>query len=550
MKLMESVKAVPKTNVVRIAKPILSFLGGVILVGSQVLGEDSVLTASLVAALPPVCGFAALLDAMMTAIFTEITAGKVASLAAAMVVLLTRFLFDGTSRRTYPGIVSIVAAVSYLGCAIFAGAISGAMVADYIRIISTGLILGASTYLTTTVFHIGILHASRTQLLWLFALAVVIASSYNLSEILSFLVCVICVYKLSREKSTLSSTVRSTALKLSFLENALGRFPRFLNPGSDEHSFENMVELLALTEADLEKDLSTKKPDPKSSRLCDLLSKRTGTEVAAVPLSDGAVELYFPKTARIGENTITKAAEKAGMGRNVELFRSETDRHIRFTVTPEPKWHFDTGVCQLSADSSEPDGTCGDRAEIWSFGVYSYLILSDGMGTGSEAGKLAKSLMTAFRNLTEAGYSLESALRLSSEYIRSCQPDESFATLDILSANMMTGELTLRKCGAARSYILRNGGITPIPAGGYPIGILEEISLVSTQITPDDTVTILMMIDGADSLGIERLAEIVSEEDKLSVDDLAAFLTNEARKSQNADYRDDITVAVIRLSKI
>lgn len=54
MKLMESVKAVPKTNIIKVAKPILSFLAGAVLAGSEVLGEDSVLCAALIAALPPV----------------------------------------------------------------------------------------------------------------------------------------------------------------------------------------------------------------------------------------------------------------------------------------------------------------------------------------------------------------------------------------------------------------------------------------------------------------------------------------------------------------
>ncbi|MCD8107537.1 MAG: serine/threonine-protein phosphatase [Oscillospiraceae bacterium] len=551
MKLIESVKAVPKPTIAAVAKPVLSFLAGAVVANSQVLGEDSVLCAAVVAALPPVSGFSALLGALITAIFTEITAGKVASLATVIVVFLTRLLFDGTSRRRYPAIVSTVAAVSYLGCAIFAGALAGAALTDYIRILFAGAILCAGTYITTTVSQAGIRSATQPQLLALLALAVVVASTYHLGEILSFLVCTICVYKLTREKAALSAASRLASLRLSFLENALTHFPKFMNPGRGEQDFENMVELIALTESDLEKSLASKKVSKKALFLSEILSKRTSAEVTAIPLSDGAVELYLPKNARISENAVISAAEKAGMGSGVELFRSETDRHIRFTVTPELKWHFDAGVCQIPANSAEPeDGICGDRAEIWSYGVNSYVILSDGMGTGSEAGTVAKSLIKAFRNLTEAGYSLEASLRLLSEYIRACQPEESFATLDILSANLMTGEVTIRKCGAGKSYILRDGGITPIPSGGYPIGILEEVSLTNTTIKPEETLTILMMTDGADALGIEKLASISIEQDKLPMDDLASLVTSEAYKSQKSDRHDDITVAAIRLSKI
>ncbi|MCD7785970.1 MAG: serine/threonine-protein phosphatase [Oscillospiraceae bacterium] len=550
MKLIESVKTVQKTTIIAIAKPILSFFGGVILAGSEILGEDSLLCAALVAALPTVSGFTALLGALITAIFTEITVGKVASLASAIIVFMTRFLFDGTSRRRYPQVVSIVAATSYFGCAIFAGATAGASLAMYIKIVVAGQLLGTSTYVITTVFKNGIRDSTKPQLFMLFAITVAVASSYNLSEILSFSVCIICVYKLTRERDSISSAAHSASLRLDFLESAIAKFPKFANPGSNEHSFECMTRILSLTEREISEELMPGLSRTRCNLICDILSRRTGLKVAGRPLPDGAVELYYPKTARISENAIAKAAEKARMGSEVELFRSETDQHIRFTVTPKLKWHFDAGVCQIVANSSEPDSSiCGDRAEIWSFGVYSYLILSDGMGTGSDAGRVAKNLITSFKNLTEAGYSLESSLRLSSEYIRSCQSDESFATLDILSANLMTGEITIRKCGAGKSYIFSDGGITPIPQGGYPIGILEEVSLVSTQITLTDNLTVLMMTDGADCLGIEKLAEISQEQDKLSADDLAAMVTSEAHKSQKESYHDDITVGVVRLSK-
>lgn len=557
MKLIESVKAVPRIRVVAVLKPVASFFGGAILAGSQILGEDSLLTAALVAALPSTCGFSALLGALLTAVFAEITASRVASLATAMVALLTHLLFDGTSKRRYPLIVSAVSAISYLGCAIFAGTIASATVADYIRIISTGTVLAVATYLTTTVSRTGIFSATKPQLLVLYAFAVMVASSYHLGEILSFLVCVICVWKLTRDKSTLSASSHSSSLRLSFLSDALGHFPKFGSSGQKEQSFGNMVELLSLTESEISEGLQPTKSKTDCGLICELLSKKIGTEVSGNPLPDGAIELFFPKSARISENAIVKTAEKAGMRDGIELFRSETDSIVRFTLTPKPKYHFEAGICQMAANRDSSDGICGDSAEIWSFGTQSHLILSDGMGTGREAGKTARNLIKAFKTLTEAGYSLESSLRLSNEYIRSCQPEESFATLDILSVNLMTGEVRIRKCGAGKSYIFKDGGVTPIPQGGYPIGILEEISLVNTEITPSSDITIIMMTDGADSIGLEKLAEISIEQDKLSPDDLAALITSEASKSyrhdsrddNSDDYRNDITVAAVRIAK-
>ena len=675
MKLIESVKAVPqkvgtipKSTVTAILKPLLSLLAGVILAGSEVLGEESVLCAAVVAAMPPVCGFSAVLGAGIFTAFTEITVGSVASLATATVVFLTRLLFEGTSRRRYPLIVSVVSTVSYLGCALFAGVSVGFSVTESMRALFAGAVLCASTYLTTAVFRSdiksSIISASKPQLLALSALAVTVASAYHVGqfsvgEVLCLLISIICIHKLSREKATLATVALSAgfcigtgavdvfqlilplisifypirfritgkraytslyvffatliftavfsgdiitsiaelfvaeiifmvlpgtilslavtdetknssltvaSLKLSLLSYATGRLsfskPEYTSEDESaakencerhrlrERSFETMAELLSLTEYELADGILPDSSDPRCDLICEILSRKSGVKVTGNPLSDGAVELYFPKNARISENTVISAAEKAGMGSGAGVFRGETGGHIRFIVTPKPKWHFDVGICQVEADSKEADeGISGDFVDVWNFGVYSHLILSDGMGTGSEARRTAKSLIGAFKDLTEAGYSLESALRLSSEYIRSCQAEESFATLDILSANLMTGDVTIRKCGSAKSYVISDGGITPIPSGGYPLGIIDEIRLTSTIITPEDRLTALMMTDGADSLEIERIAEIFDDGDKLSTDDLAAIATSEARKAQRADCSDDITVAVVRLSK-
>lgn len=668
MKLTESIKsvphkigAIPKSAVIAILKPLLSLLAGIILAGSEVFLEKSVLCSAVVAAMPPVCGFSAVLGVGIFTAFSEITVGKVASLATATVVFLMRLLFEGTSRRKYPMIVSAVSTVSYIGCTLFAGVPAEA----YIRIFTVGAVLFACTYLTTTVFRTDVssslISASKAQLLALSALAVTVVSAYHIGqfsfgEMLCLLVSIVCIHKLSREKVTLAAVALSAgfcigrssvgafalilpltallfparlrisgkrvytalyvffatliltavfsgaiiariaelavaelifmvlpesvlslavsdesqdnstavaSLKLSFLSYATEKLSlskpdnTSAAQGSSERyrfreqSFETMTELLSLAESELADEISPEVSSPQCDLICEILSRKIGAKVMGNPLTDGAVELFFPKNARISENAVISVAEKSGMGSGAELFRSETGSHIRFIVTPKPKWRFDVGICRMAANSSDIDDgeVSGDCADVWNFGVNSHLILSDGMGTGSDARRTAKSLIGTFRSLTEAGYSFESALRLSSEYIRSCQAEESFATLDILSVNLLTGDVNIRKCGSAKSYVFSESGVIPIPSGGYPLGIMDEISMTSSHISQSENITILMMTDGADGLGIERIAGIIQDSDKLSTDDTAAVLTGEARKNQIAGCEDDITVAVVRLTK-
>lgn len=262
--------------------------------------------------------------------------------------------------------------------------------------------------------------------------------------------------------------------------------------------------------------------------------------------TDGCVELYFSQNARINESKIKKICS-AVLGRTItDVFSSSNSGIQRFLLTPEPKYHFEAGVCQIA----KKIGRCiGDYAGLWNCGKYSYAVISDGMGTGREAKLSSERLVKAVEKLINAGLSVNAALKTASEYMRCCFEDESFATLDMLRANVFTGEINIYKCGADKSYVIGDTAQYMLPAGGYPLGIIEDMSVSEHSIKDYSGTVIVMMTDGANRISGETIAEFIESDPEMSCEDLCAQLTKAAKLSQASESDDDITVSVVRIRK-
>ena len=112
----------------------------------------------------------------------------------------------------------------------------------------------------------------------------------------------------------------------------------------------------------------------------------------------------------------------------------------------------------------------GDRGVSFRLGQWFYLLLCDGMGTGRAAGAEAGAAIEILRSLLQSGVEPEDALKLlNGIYI--LRDDGGFATVDLLQADLMTGEASLYKWGAAPSYLKRKGKVEKIGTASPPPGL-------------------------------------------------------------------------------
>lgn len=142
---------------------------------------------------------------------------------------------------------------------------------------------------------------------------------------------------------------------------------------------------------------------------------------------------------------------------------------------------------------------CGDTATFLSLeNGKDYAFLCDGMGSGSTAA-LTSALATTFLcRMLQAGSRPESALRMLNGFLasRGSGSGESSTTVDLLEVDRISGEGCLFKCGAAPTYLLRDGEVSCFASRTAPAGILESLDAERIAFTLKKGDVLMQVSDG------------------------------------------------------
>jgi len=151
------------------------------------------------------------------------------------------------------------------------------------------------------------------------------------------------------------------------------------------------------------------------------------------------------------------------------------------------------------------DTVSGDRGASFRYGGSCYILLCDGMGTGRWARAEAEAAIEILRHLLQAGVPAAEALQtLNGVYI--LRDDGGFATVDLLQADLQTGEAVLYKWGAASSYLKSEGKIRRLEAETMPPGVGPEQSAKATGLhfSMANGEILVMVSDGVEVEAAER----------------------------------------------
>ena len=161
-------------------------------------------------------------------------------------------------------------------------------------------------------------------------------------------------------------------------------------------------------------------------------------------------------------------------------FRVETVKHCR-------------------AKNAREDGYCGDSVTALSYGRgKSIALLCDGMGSGNAAALCSALSATVLSRLLKAGNRTETSLRMLNGVLsaRARRENEASTTVDLLEIDGVGGTGTFYKCGAAPSYLLREGRITRFFSRTAPVGILESLDAERISFVLQAGDVILQVSDG------------------------------------------------------
>ncbi|MBE6933251.1 MAG: hypothetical protein E7464_07730 [Ruminococcaceae bacterium] len=181
----------------------------------------------------------------------------------------------------------------------------------------------------------------------------------------------------------------------------------------------------------------------------------------------------------------------------------------------------------------------GDRGAAFSGpGSTYYVLLCDGMGTGSGAAQESAQAIKMLRQLLLAGLDALSALHsLNGIYV--LRDNGCFSTVDLLRVNLTSGDAILYKWGAAPSYLKRHRGLRFLGGVSLPPGLNQNGEIEQVRFSLDHGGVLILLSDGLG--GKESLRRLESCESLIPKDVAASLFVGRAQPD------DDCTAVAIRL---
>ncbi|MBZ9689532.1 stage II sporulation protein E [Clostridium estertheticum] len=224
----------------------------------------------------------------------------------------------------------------------------------------------------------------------------------------------------------------------------------------------------------------------------------------------------------------------------------------KVTIEETPKFHVVSNVARQCKDGEKYNG------DSYSFGKLldgSYMsIISDGMGSGPEAGRESEAAVELIEKFTSAGFSKITAINtVNSIMTLRFSQEEKFSTIDLSSIDLYTGEIDFMKVGAVATFLKSGDSLQIIKSKSLPIGVLDkaDIDIQQTKLKNGDI--IVMLSDGVldyndENVGrVDWIVDYLGKNNCNNPKDLAEGLLSEAKKLSGNRVKDDMTVLVSKI---
>lgn len=225
-----------------------------------------------------------------------------------------------------------------------------------------------------------------------------------------------------------------------------------------------------------------------------------------------------------------------------EVGGSGSGNRFRILAAERTRLSAKVGAYQLAFGGNR---VCGDCYDCFTAADGSlYVILSDGMGTGSRARVDSAMACSVLSKLLKSGVALSAALETVNTVLMVKSADESFATLDICKIDLNTGECAVYKAGAATTYIKSSDKLIRASLSSPPAGTGGKLTVPAQKFSVRKGDVIVMMTDGAnpDEQWLSRELSKPADPDALS-----ERIAKAARAAENG-RGDDISVVAVTVS--
>ena len=310
------------------------------------------------------------------------------------------------------------------------------------------------------------------------------------------------------------------------------------------HDYTMLAKLLSeAARIDREEEAEDK---PAEERMLAALGAGGGLSVAVLGKRHKRVAVGALQRDRLAaiKDTLCRVAEQAtGCAMSAPL-EGVTDGVATLSLESVRRYTVKTATCSVPLSCAGS----GDRLRFFETGEdHFYAVLSDGMGSGADAGAVAEVSVDFLETMLKAGTSSAVSLQMLNNLVRTRRAECS-ATVDLFVFDLLHGDATFLKSGAAPSYIKRGAEIFRVRSRTMPLGLCRtpDTERINVEVHPHDV--LIMLSDGIvpDNEDPAWLLSLLAAEGAEDLDALATRIVAEAVSRLPAPT-DDITVGLIRL---
>ncbi len=205
-------------------------------------------------------------------------------------------------------------------------------------------------------------------------------------------------------------------------------------------------------------------------------------------------------------------------------------------------------ICAKAMCQKNGETVCGDFASSFRAGRGKYAItLSDGMGSGNQAQRDSLLTVAFLEKLLKAGFDKDSAMELVNSALILKSDDESFATVDIATINLISGVTEFIKAGAAPTFIKRGRSIYELGCSCLPVGILGEVKFEKSRCRLKNGDLLIMVSDGITCAGNKVITKILTDYKGNSPTEISRIILEQVKTL--CGEKDDMTVIAAYINK-
>ena len=224
-------------------------------------------------------------------------------------------------------------------------------------------------------------------------------------------------------------------------------------------------------------------------------------------------------------------------------------------IEEAPKYHINSHVAVATIEGEKFTG------DSYSYGRTkdgNYItVISDGMGSGPEAGLESKVSVEIIEKFMEVGFDEKIAIDAVNAIMSiKFSEDEKFSTLDMNKIDLYTGNAKFMKVGAIESFIKRGNKVEVINSNTLPFGVLEEpdVDTVEKQVSNGDVIVSIsdgiLDVKNDGSFDTTWLIEFLKNTKYRQPKDLSIAILEKAKELSGGKAKDDMTVVVSKVFAI